>query len=182
MSKLSQIRITSGQLKGRKLSVPAPAHPMGSREKLALFNTLGPSIYGKVFLDLFAGSGALGIEALSRGADFCVFVEKDRSSANIITENLKDLGLSEKALVVKASAEQFVFSDAFKKAHFDFILADPPYSGFSQLSPELFQSLINSTDSFVLSHPTSFQPQTLGLSPRITKKYAGAQLSFFTTG
>lgn len=180
MTKLTQIRITSGSLKGRKLTVPAPSHPMGSREKIALFNTLGSSVYNKLFLDLFAGSGALGIEALSRGANFCVFVEKDRSAAKIITKNLQDLGLFDKALVITSSAEKFISSDTFLKAHFDFILADPPYSNFSQLSPDFFQILTQSSSMFVLSHPATFNPQIFGLSPLTTKKYAGAKLSFFT--
>ena len=81
---------------------------MGAREKLALFNMLGERITGATVLDAFAGSGALGIEALSRGAEQVVFVEKNPHAAKVIQQNLASLGLEKSGAVVRQSVKEFV--------------------------------------------------------------------------
>lgn len=95
MKSQAKIRITGGELKGREILSPRSGltHPMGAREKLALFNMINREITGAKVLDAYAGSGALGIEALSRGAESAVFVEKDAEVAKVLKQNLRYLGL-----------------------------------------------------------------------------------------
>ena len=176
----SSIQITSGNFRGRKIIVPSIAHPMGSREKLALFNTLGLNIKNKSVLDIFAGSGALGIEALSRGAKHCIFVEKNRKAAKIISKNLQTLNLTDKAEVFPFSAEKFINLPDFKQIKFDYTLVDPPYQESQLFSAELLKALFAATNSgMVLSHPATFDPFCFGTEPFSTKKYAAACLSFY---
>ena len=89
MAKSPEIRVTSGKLRGRVLRSPdtSGTHPMGAREKLALFNMV--NVEGERVLDAYAGSGAVGVEALSRGASEVVFVENNRRTARVILENLQ---------------------------------------------------------------------------------------------
>ncbi len=102
--------------------------PTADRLKESLFSTLGPGIRGKRVLDLFAGSGALGIEALSRGARHATFVEADSAAAALIRANLAGTGLQDRAAVVCQKAEAFAGSSGFGSPDgFDVVLADPPY-------------------------------------------------------
>ncbi|MBR3414997.1 RsmD family RNA methyltransferase [Candidatus Saccharibacteria bacterium] len=93
-AKSSELRILSGKYKGTKLKSPdlATTHPMGSREKLALFNMLSPYLEGATVLDYFAGSGALGLEALSRGAASVTFIENNPKALQTIRENCERCG------------------------------------------------------------------------------------------
>jgi 16S rRNA (guanine966-N2)-methyltransferase len=99
---------------------------MTDQIKEALFSTLGDRIVGANVLDLFAGAGSVGIEALSRGAERVVFVERDRGAAAVITRNLDATGLSDRAALVKGDAE--IFTDRVPRAAFDVIMVDPPFS------------------------------------------------------
>ncbi len=94
MSEKFNLRVLAGEFKGRKIASPndSRTHPMGAREKLALFNMV--AVENRAVLDLYAGTGALGIEALSRGAKEVIFVEKAPAVAKIISENLQNLGVS----------------------------------------------------------------------------------------
>ena len=117
------MRIISGKFRGRELSVPAAvARPTTDRTREALFSIIHSVIPGARCLDLFAGSGALGIEALSRGATSCVFADQDFSAVNTINKNLKNLDLA--AEVLKMDALQV---NRFENKSFDLIFADPPY-------------------------------------------------------
>jgi 16S rRNA (guanine(966)-N(2))-methyltransferase RsmD len=120
------IRVIAGSAKGRRLKlVPGDStRPVMDRVKEALFSILGRSIIGSNFLDLFAGTGSVGIEALSRGAKYALFVEVDRLALKTIHENLAMTKLSEQAEVRRIDA-----FDLLKKApsqHFDFIYVAPP--------------------------------------------------------
>lgn len=105
-----KIRITGGILKGMIIDSPEvnSTHPMGAREKIALFNMLTGHLAGAKVLDAYAGSGALGIEAISRGATEVVMVEKNPRVVAILKHNLQKLGLEDMARVEKMSVEQFV--------------------------------------------------------------------------
>lgn len=123
------MRVTGGEWRGRGLRVPRgrAVRPTSDRVKQALFNVLGARVPGSRVLDLFAGSGGLGIEALSRGAQEVLFVEVDPRAASVLKENLATLGAGERATVWR----QDVFSAIAKLAGgtrpFDLVLADPPY-------------------------------------------------------
>ena len=125
------MRIISGECGGRKLfSLEGrDIRPTADKIKESLFNILAPYIGGgETALDLFAGSGALGLECLSRGAGGAVFVEKSKSAAQIVRKNISALGYDEKSCVVVADFEKYL---AQCRENFDFIFIDPPYaSGF----------------------------------------------------
>ena len=128
--KLSELRVIAGRWRGRKIRFPAHGiRPTGDRVRETLFNWLAPHLPGARCLDLFAGSGALGIEALSRGAEHVVFVERQARAAAAIAEHLQDFG----AVPVDYAV---LTSDALKldiKAHgpFDVVFVDPPFSADS---------------------------------------------------
>jgi len=122
------LKITGGRLRGRNLKVtPGLAiRPTGAKMRQALFNILGPRVADARVADLYAGSGALGLEALSRGAASCLFVENSRPAAQLIQASLDALGLTEQGRVLAAGLGAAV--GALKAAGpFDLVLADPPY-------------------------------------------------------
>ena len=124
----SQLRIIGGQWRGRKLSFPAVdgLRPTGDRIRETLFNWLAPELPGARCLDLFAGSGALGLEALSRGAGYSLLLERDPSAAQALRANLQ---------LLKAEAGQLVQGDSLgwlrqgnREGKFDLVFIDPPFS------------------------------------------------------
>ncbi len=122
------MRIIGGESRGRIIRLPGACRirPTTDRVKGALFNILG-SIEGKSFLDLYAGSGNVGLEALSRGAYTSVFIEKDPRLIETIKENLRSLGFEGRAEVVAADGEEGIKSLKKRGERFDLLFADPPY-------------------------------------------------------
>jgi 16S rRNA (guanine(966)-N(2))-methyltransferase RsmD len=121
-------RVIAGSARGRRLRAPGEGtRPFGDRVKQTLFAILEPDLPGARVLDLFAGSGAGGIEALSRGAAAAIFVERDAAAARVIDENLRATGLSEKARVIRGDAIAYL-KTAATNAPFDLVLLDPPYA------------------------------------------------------
>ena len=125
------MRVVAGSLRGRRLVAPSgPAtRPTSDRVREATFNALASLdvVRDATVLDLFAGSGALGIEALSRGAAHCTFVEQARPAITAVRQNLDALGLSEQATVVTMDVDRYVASAAAAR-RFSLALADPPYA------------------------------------------------------
>lgn len=126
------MRIVGGQFRGRALAAPqnAATRPTSDRVREAVFNILahgmdGFDIAGAKVLDLFAGTGALGCEALSRGAGFCMFVEEDAAARATIRENVEALGLTGVTKIFRRDAT--ALGDAGKYAGFTLLFADPPY-------------------------------------------------------
>jgi len=121
------LRVIAGSAKGRKLvTVPGTGtRPITAKVKAALFNILGPDIRGSTFLDLFAGTGSVGIEALSRGAEHVVFVELSRKAVRIVRRNLESTGFAERADVVQGDAFRFI-GQAPADLRFDYIYVAPP--------------------------------------------------------
>lgn len=124
--KRSQLRIIGGQWRGRKLSfTPAPGlRPTTDRVRETLFNWLAPYVQGARCADLFAGSGALGLEALSRGASYCDFVDSSHSVLRQIETHLATLGADERARCHPVSAQQFLQSAG---GLYDIVFIDPPF-------------------------------------------------------
>lgn len=102
--------------------------PTTDRTKETLFNVLNPYIAGRSFLDLFSGTGAIGIEALSRGAEYVVFVENAKDSLDCIKDNLKTTGLTEEARIIARDALSAIGILETEKRSFDLIFMDPPYN------------------------------------------------------
>ena len=119
------LRIIAGDHRGRRIAVPpAGTRPMADRVRESLFAVLEPRIVGSRFADLCAGSGAVGIEALSRGADYALFVERSRDAVAVIQANLTTLKLTDRATL--PGADGLVALDT-PGTSFDLIVADPPY-------------------------------------------------------
>ncbi len=121
------MRIIGGEAKGRRLKAPqgAGTRPTADRVRETIFNILGQRLSGERVLDLYAGSGALGLEALSRGAATAVLVERDREAAKICTENAATLGYGGRAEVVRAEVPAALGRIA---GPFDLVFVDPPYA------------------------------------------------------
>jgi 16S rRNA (guanine966-N2)-methyltransferase len=127
-------RVIAGTARGIRLRAPGEGtRPLSDRVKEALFGILGPDLPGAAVLDLFAGSGAAGIEALSRGAVRAVFVEHDRVAAAVIAENLRRTGLEDAARVVRAKVGTYLARPAEGDAPFDLVIVDPPYADQAEL-------------------------------------------------
>jgi 16S rRNA (guanine(966)-N(2))-methyltransferase RsmD len=173
---MENIKITSGKFRGRTIKSPNSklTHPMGAREKLALFNMISEYLPGAVVLDAYAGSGALGIEALSRGASYAMFVEKNPRIAGIIRKNLAELGLTGQASVSEWDVKNFL-----PPRDFDVILVDPPYDNFDVRGVENLAKFLKKTGVLVLSHPGE-APEISGLKLNKTHKYAAARISIYT--
>ncbi len=120
------MRVVAGELGGRKLVSPdgTSTRPTTDRVREAMFNALGSAglVDGALVADLFAGTGAIGIEALSRGAARCTFVERDRAALRALQENLDALGLGDRSRVLRADATQVAST-----LDVDIVFADPPY-------------------------------------------------------
>lgn len=122
------MRVISGQAKGRKLrAVPGGrTRPITDRVKQALFDILGGDVVGACFLDLFAGTGSVGIEALSRGAERAVFVERSAVAVRVIHHNLETTQLADRARIVRADVFAFLARPHVEEAPFDLIYVAPP--------------------------------------------------------
>jgi 16S rRNA (guanine966-N2)-methyltransferase len=124
---MSRLRVSGGEARGRRLKAPKNIRPTQGIVKQAIFNMVGPRIEGARVLDLFAGSGALGIEALSRGAASVTFVDQQERGLAILRQNLDALGFKERARLVRSDVVRWLEAspDAIKAA--DLVFLDPPY-------------------------------------------------------
>ena len=169
--KNNQIRIISGKLGGRlkKKKKTDKTHPMGDRERSAIFNRLRGEIADKVILDAFAGSGAIGLEALSLGAAEVDFLENNRKAAKTIHDNIAKFKLDDKGKLVRKLRDEY-----------DIIFADPPYDKPQyEYIEEILKSLKHG-GIFVLSHPESPAPwEFRGLSLFSDKSYAAAHIKMY---
>ena len=126
---MGRIRIIAGSLKGRRIQVPQgqKVRPTGDRVREALFSILGRKVVKARILDAYAGSGALGLEALSRGAHHAIFVEADRQVARQLERNVQGLGLDSRAEVRQEDVLAFLARGGPSRP-LDLVLADPPYA------------------------------------------------------
>ena len=194
---MDTVKITSGEYKGRKIATPGGGtHPMGKRERLALFNMIANRVPGAKVLDAYSGSGALGIEALSRGADEVVFVDESHVAMRTANQNCYELRIPEEKVAfyrgsISAFYTKFVQGQgisidpvmAMMLATFpkkvDIILADPPYDDFKPKEvSRLANGYLKDDGVLVLSHPGE-PPELPGLELQKTHKYAAAHLSVY---
>jgi len=173
------MRIISGIYKNREFSTPedSKTHPMGNREKLALFNMILSFLPSSVVLDAFSGSGALGLESLSRGASKVFFVDNSLKSVKVIKKNLEIFGISaENYEVLRKDVKNLDFS----RELFDIIFADPPYGNFKKEEIEALVKFLKPAGILVLSSPENLEaPVFSNLELLKSKTYAAARISLF---
>lgn len=140
------MRVVAGVHKGRQLKAVSgqTTRPTTDKVKEAVFQVLGPFFEQGICLDLFAGSGSLGIEALSRGMEKGIFVDKHPKAIHTIHDNLKTLKLDDKVEVFRAEAFRAMNAAAKRRLQFDLILLDPPYGKIS------YEKLLNEVDNLQL--------------------------------
>lgn len=124
------MRVIAGKFKSRQLrSLRGPSlRPTSDRLRETLFDILGDAVRDSIFVDLFAGTGAVGIEAISRGARRAIFVEHHAPAVKLIRENLKSLGIANEAEVLPVDAIRGLEKLVLQRARIDFIFLDPPYA------------------------------------------------------
>ncbi|MBU8877698.1 16S rRNA (guanine(966)-N(2))-methyltransferase RsmD [Bacillus sp. FJAT-29790] len=180
------MRVVSGTRKGKILkAVPGSStRPTTDKVKEAIFNIIGPYLDGGIGLDLFAGSGGLGIEALSRGADKVIFVDKDGKAIQTIHENVKICDLDERAEIYRNDAERALKAIMKRELTFDVIFLDPPYKK-QQLVKLLemihAEKLLISGGTIVCEHGSDILlPDTVGsLFQRKYEKYGVIAITIF---
>ena len=175
------MRIIAGTHRGRRITAPRGegTRPTGDRVREALFNLVGP-VDDAAVLDLYAGSGALGLEALSRGARRCVFVETDTEACKVIRRNLETLGLTG-ALVLQRDAVAVLRGERASGTRYDLVLLDPPYGGWDALEPvlaELLPGVVSDSGLVVVESDARTEP-VLPLDLVTTRRYGSARLTLF---
>ncbi len=177
------MRVLTGKCKGRRLKVPGEKslRPTAARIKKSMFDILGPEIPGTKVLDLFSGSGNLGIESLSLDAGFCVFVEKNPAAARIIAQNLRSCGYSEQSRILNFDFRKALSMLSAENCRFDLVFIDPPYEFYEKTGPhELarrIRSVVGEKGVMVIEHPSGNFIDSEGFDVR-TRKYGGTSVSF----
>ncbi len=179
------MRVIGGEFRGRKLLAPARGHirPTSDRVREAIFDVLGPEWNYQKVLDLFAGTGALGIEAISRGAQEAVFVEQGRRALKILRGNLEALGLTSRARILPMAVKKGIKVLADRDEAFDLVFMDPPY-GKGLVGATLQQiekgGILSPFGVVVAEHsPTEIIPLPMGLEQYLEKRYGDTIISLF---
>jgi 16S rRNA (guanine966-N2)-methyltransferase len=175
------MRVIAGSRKGHTIAAPrgSDTRPTSDRVRENVFNLVGP-LEGARVLDLFAGSGALGIEALSRGAASAVFVERDADAVRAIERNLDRLRLSGTE-VVHGDALSTLEREAASGAKYDLVLVDPPYGMLTEIQSRLARLLpqLLSADGLVVVETDARVEPELPLSMRTSRKYGHTRVTLF---
>jgi 16S rRNA (guanine966-N2)-methyltransferase len=173
------MRVIAGYLGGRTFMSPHGhrTHPMSEKVRGAIFGVLG-DIKGLTVLDAFAGSGALAIEAISRGAKSAVAIEVDKGAHSVITDNLKALGIQDHVKAIRAFAG--AWSTRHQVQHFDLIFVDPPYDRVPYRDLKSLPRHLTDSGTLILSWPGQAELLKFdGLTPVQSKNYGDAQLVFY---
>ncbi len=178
------MRIVAGEFGSRRLLAPAGrrTRPTSDRAREALFAALG-DVTGMRALDLFAGSGALGLEALSRGAATCLFVESDRAALLALRENIAALGVEGRAVVRASDVRRALPAEVRAGSLYDLVLADPPYRMLVSLLPALERFLGRLTvpgARLAVEAPAGEEPSLPGFVLDSRRRAGAASLSLYT--
>ncbi|MGH7196545.1 MAG: RsmD family RNA methyltransferase [Candidatus Saccharimonadales bacterium] len=174
-----RLRVIAGELGGRFFESPdsAATHPMSERLRGSLFNILG-DIEGQTVLDPFSGSGALGFEAVSRGAVHATLLEREKRAQKIIAQNISELGVQEKVKLIKANSR--MWSERNPDAKFNLILVDPPYHDLQLSTVSLLSRHLKNNGLMVLSYPgRGSAPTVNGVVVVDNRNYGNAALAFY---
>ena len=175
-----RVRIIAGKYGSLLINTPKGhvTHPMGDRIKSSMFNSLGDKIQDALVLDAFAGSGALGLEALSRGAKHTTFVDRDNSAVEVLKSNIELLKCNDDTQVIKSGLATWAND---YKGKFDIIFADPPYDNLQLSTVTRLFKLLNSNGLMVLSYPGRGEAPsgTNGVVVVDNRSYGTAALAFY---
>jgi 16S rRNA (guanine966-N2)-methyltransferase len=172
------VRIVAGSRKGHRISAPkAGTRPTGDRVREAIFSLIGP-VDGAAVLDLFAGSGALGLEALSRGAASCVFVERDRDAVRVIRANLEKLRLTG-ATIMNRDVAAALREERARGRRYDLVLVDPPYEEWHRQATKLAELLpdVLGDDGLVVVETSELIEPELPLDLVTSRRYGSARIT-----
>lgn len=177
-----RVRLIAGEFGGRRLYTPRTrrTHPMSERARSALFNSIFDEVVDAKVLDAFAGTGAIGLEAISRGCMHTTFVEKDRVAAKALRQNVEALRLEDaRAKVVQAPVSSWSGNNADEQ--FDIIFADPPYWDMQFSTVEKLFKHLKPGALMVLSYTGRGEdlPGAKGIVVVDVRSYSGANLAFF---
>jgi 16S rRNA (guanine(966)-N(2))-methyltransferase RsmD len=178
------MRVITGTLKGKRLNTPEgrDIRPTPDRVKEGLFSALHFDIEGRRILDLFAGSGQLGIEALSRGAESCVFVDASKDAVKIIKSNLSVCGLEDKTKVFQSDFKSFC---AMSRDTFDYVFLDPPYlEGLLTPAIKAVLPLMSDYGAIICEHPpeVKLEPEVGGFYIHKTYRYGKVIITVYRKG
>jgi len=174
------VRIIGGFLGGRTIEAPdtSRTHPMGERIRNALLNNVGSEVKDAEVLDIFAGTGAIGFEALSRGASHVTFIESDRVAAKVLAKNIATLKLQDETTLIATTANNWLDQNEDKR--FDLIFADPPYHNVQFSTVSRYFGLLKPGGLMVLSHPGRGEELTrTGVVVVDNRSYGNAFLTFY---
>lgn len=182
---VKMLRVAGGSQKGRKLGSLKSLRPTEEQVRSSLFNSIGERIQDKRFLDLFAGTGVVGIEALSRGAKEAWFVDRSKSCAEVIKKNLRGCLFEERGKIFLTDARRAVMLFNKRGEKFDFIFMDPPYEKSAVLLQTLYLlgegDLLKEEGLCVVQHISGLiLPLEIGkLIKEKTKVFGATTLSFY---
>ncbi len=175
------VRITGGRLKGRRLDVPRGVRPTTEIARKAAFDILSARVRGARVLDACAGSGAYGIEALSRGAAHATFVEKDRASARVLARNLDRVAAGGMATIEVRSVAAYaaLCGTGRSPARFDVIFHDPPFDEPSDEDVALLLGLLAREGTLLHERGDDLVPEVRGAAPPDVRRYGRTRLLFY---
>jgi 16S rRNA (guanine(966)-N(2))-methyltransferase RsmD len=175
------VRVVAGNFRGRVLSTPPglSTRPTAGRAREAMFSILG-NVEGSLVLDLYAGSGALGFEALSRGAARALFVEHERKALACLRENVERLGVQDRATVLALRVENAARALP-PQERFDLVFCDPPWKLMDRALSALadLHAFYGSGARVVLEHPAALEPEIMGLSAVDKRRWGDTGATFF---
>lgn len=174
------VRIVSGKFGGRKIEAPDTerTHPMSERAKGALFNSIGVLTQDAEVLDAFAGTGALGLEAISRGARHATFVERDRIAQKVLAANITTLNCDDQTTLIRTTVANWI--ETAGSPQFDLIFVDPPYYDPQFSTVEKLLGLLKPNGLMILSHPGRGEvPTKTGVVVVDNRSYGNAHLTFY---
>lgn len=174
------VRITAGRAKNFKLEIPKTTRPLTDRMKVQIFDILQKDIYRKNVLDLYAGTGSFGLEALSRGAEHATFVEASKNAIYVLKKNITSTGLLLDSEVIKSKVGEYLYkkNNEENKETFDIIFMDPPYKLYNTKKTYKMEEIINMASNLlpgvqgtkekfkgalILKHPKKYPLEKLSL-------------------
>ena len=180
---MSSIRLIAGRFGGRRLDAPDERNtrtkPMGERIRNAMFNSIGSELIDTQVLDAFAGTGSVGLEALSRGAHHITFIERDKIAQKILAKNIASLDVENETKVIRTSVNNWL--ETSEAGSYDIIFADPPYHDLQLSTVSKLFGLLKPNGLMLLSHSGRGEVPNLenGIVVVDNRSYGNAHLTSF---